>query len=115
MRSHRHLRRLAGLAVPEPDQISDDVGAELNRLLATLEPAPACLLGPRFDFLAWNDPFDRIWKPGSLPERRRNLMWLYFAKGTTARRTVGWQQRPPPPASSAPLPASTPATNASPS
>jgi hypothetical protein len=48
---------------------------------------------PRFDFLAWNDPFDRLWKPGSLPERRRNTMWLYFAKGTTARRTVGWQER----------------------
>ena len=91
--SHRHLRRLAGLAVPKPDQMPDDVGPELTRLLATLEPAPACLLGPRFDFLAWNDPFDRLWKPGSLPDSRRNLMWLYFAKGTTARRTVGWQER----------------------
>ena len=91
--SHRHLRRLAGLAIPEPDQLPDGVDPELNRLLATLEPAPACLLGPRFDFLAWNDPFERLWKPRSLPERRRNLMWLYFAKGTTARRTVGWQER----------------------
>ena len=91
--SHRHLRRLAGLAIPEPDQMPDDVRPELTRLLATLEPAPACLLGPRFDFLAWNDPFDRLWKPRSLPANRRNLMWLYFAKGTTAHRTVGWQER----------------------
>ena len=91
--SRRHLRRLAGLAVPEPDQMPDDAGPELTALLFTLEPAPACLLGPRFDFLAWNDPFDRLWKPGSLPANRRNLMWLYFAKGTTARRTVGWQER----------------------
>ncbi len=91
--SHRHLRRLAGLAVPAPDQLPDDVGPELNGLLATIETAPACLLGRRLDFLAWNDPFDRLWKPGSLPERRRNLMWLYFAKGTTARQTVGWQER----------------------
>ena len=91
--SHRHLRRLAGLAVPEPDQLPDGVDPELRRLLATIEPAPACLLGPRFGFLAWNDPFERLWKPRSLPERRRNLMWLYFAKGTTARRTVGWQER----------------------
>ncbi len=91
--SHRHLRRLAGLAVPEPDQMPSDVGPELNRLLVTLEPAPACLLGPRFDFLAWNGPFDRLWKPGSLPANRRNLMWLYLAKGPTARRTVGWQER----------------------
>jgi len=91
--SHRHLRRLAGFAAPEPDQMPDDVGPELTRLLATLEPAPACLLGPRFDLLAWNYPSDQLWKPGSLPDSRRNLMWLYFAKGTTARRTVGWQER----------------------
>lgn len=91
--SHRHLRRLAGLAVPEPDQMPDDVGSELKALLATIEPAPACLLGPRFDFLAWNEPFDRLWEPRSLPAERRNLMWLYFAKGTIAHRTVGWQER----------------------
>jgi transcriptional regulator with XRE-family HTH domain len=91
--SHRHLRRLAGLAVPEPDQMPDDVGPELNTLLSTIEPAPACLLGPRFDFLAWNEPFDRLWKPLSLPADRRNLMWLYFAKGTTARRIVRWEER----------------------
>ncbi len=91
--SHRHLRRLAGLAVPEPDQMPDDVGPELTGLLDTLEPAPACVLGLRFDFLAWNDPFDRLWKPASLPENRQNLMWLYFAKDTTARKIVGWQER----------------------
>lgn len=91
--SHRHLRRLAGLAAPEPDQMPDDVGPELKALLAMIEPAPACLLGPRFDFLAWNEPFDRLWKPRSLPANRRNLMWLYFAKGTTARQIVGWEER----------------------
>jgi prevent-host-death family protein len=32
-------------------------------------------------------------KPGSFPDRRRNLVWLYFAKRITARRTVGWQER----------------------
>ncbi|MGH8995597.1 MAG: helix-turn-helix transcriptional regulator [Acidimicrobiales bacterium] len=91
--SHRHLRRLAGLAVPEPDQMPDDVGPELHRLLATIEPSPACVLGPRFDFLDWNCPFDRIWQPASLPPDRQNLMWLYFAQGTTAHMIVRRQER----------------------
>ena len=91
--SHRHLRRLAGLIAPEPDHMPDDVGPQLTRLLDTVEPTPACLLGLRFDFLAWNRPFDRIWQPGSLPDGRRNLMWLYFAKGTTACMGVGWEER----------------------
>jgi len=71
----------------------DDVGPQLARLLDTIEPTPACLLGLRFDFLAWNHPFDRIWQPGSLPAGRRNLIWLYFAKGTTAAMGVGWKDR----------------------
>ena len=91
--SHRHLRRLAGLATPEPDQMPDDVGPQLARLLDTIEPTPACLLGLRFDFLAWNHPFDRIWQPGSLPAGRRNLIWLYFAKGTAAAMGIGWEER----------------------
>ena len=91
--SHRHLRRLAGLATPEPDHMPDDVGPQLTRLLDTIEPTPACLLGLRFDFLAWNRPFDRIWQPGTLPAGRRNLIWLYFAKGTTAAMGVGWEER----------------------
>lgn len=91
--SHRHLRRLAGLTTPEPDHMPDAVGPQLARLLDTIEPTPACLLGLRFDFLAWNHPFDRIWQPGSLPAGRRNLIWLYFAKGTTAAMGVGWEDR----------------------
>jgi len=91
--SHRHLRRLAGLAAPEPDLMPDDVGPQLTRLLDTMEPTPACLLGLRFDFLAWNGPFDRLWQPGALPPARRNLMWLYFAKGTAISQGIGWQER----------------------
>ncbi|MHB1510553.1 MAG: helix-turn-helix transcriptional regulator [Acidimicrobiales bacterium] len=91
--SHRHLRRLAGLAVPEPDQTPDDVGPQLTRLLTAIEPAPACLLDLHFDFAAWNQPFDRLWQPGSLPTGRRNLMWLYLAKGTATATVVGWEER----------------------
>jgi transcriptional regulator with XRE-family HTH domain len=91
--SHRHLRRLAGLPVPEPDQTPETVTPQLARLLTALKPASACLLDLHFDFVAWNDPFDRLWQPGSLPVRRCNLMWLYFAKNTATATVVGREER----------------------
>jgi transcriptional regulator with XRE-family HTH domain len=91
--SHRHLCRLAGLPVAEPTQIPHEVAPQLTRLLTALEPAPACLLDLHFDFVAWNHPFDLLWQPGSLPESRCNLMWLYFAKGTATASVVGRRER----------------------
>lgn len=91
--SHRHLRRLAGLPVPEPDQTPGTVSPQLTRLLTALEPAPACLLDLHFDFAAWNHPFDRIWRPGALPAGRCNLMWLYFAEDTATADVVGREER----------------------
>ena len=91
--SHRHLRRLAGLADPEAHQQPGDLGPQLTRLLDILKPAPACLIDEHFDFAAWNAPFATIWQPDTLPQGRCNLMWLYFAKGTAASMGVGWEER----------------------
>lgn len=91
--SRRHLRRLAGLPVPEDDDMTGDVDPALTRLLSAIEPAPACLLDVHFDFAAWNQPFDRLWDPGSLPAGRCNLMWLYFAEGTATATVVGREER----------------------
>ena len=66
--NHCHLRHLAGLPTPEPDQMPEGATPELNRLLAALVPAPACLLGQSFDFVAWNETFAALWDPGGLPE-----------------------------------------------
>ena len=86
--NHCHLRHLAGLPTPEPDQMPEGATPESDRLLAALMPAPACLLGPRFDFVAWNETFAALWDPGGLPEGRRNLMWLTFADPVHRRRWV---------------------------
>ena len=91
--SHRHLRRLAALAVPEIGPMTTGIRPQLTRLLETLEPAPACLIDLHFDFAAWNGPFATIWQPDILPVGRCNLMWLYFAKGTAASMGVGWEER----------------------
>ena len=65
--SHRHLRQLAGLPVPEPDQMPEPAAAELTRLLDVLSPAPACIFGPRFNYVAWNDSYGSLWHPDALP------------------------------------------------
>ncbi len=112
--NHCHLRHLAGLPTPEPDQMPEGATPELNRLLAALVPAPACLLGQRFDFVAWNETFAALWDPGGLPEGRRNLMWLAFADpfidggGSTGRAEVASCSR-----SSEPSPGGTPETPSS--
>ncbi|MDA8280990.1 MAG: helix-turn-helix transcriptional regulator [Actinomycetota bacterium] len=91
--AHHHLRFLADLPVPEPDQMPDGASPELDRLLATLMPAPACLLGPRFDFIAWNEIFATLWDPAGLPPGRRNVMWLAFADPAHRRTWVNWGDR----------------------
>ncbi len=73
----------------EPERASPD----LTRLLDTLLPAPACLLGPRFEFLAWNETFSHIWQPETLPEGRRNVMWLAFAEPGRRQTWGNWEQR----------------------
>lgn len=91
--AHRHLRCLAGLPVPAPDRIPRGATPALTRMLDTLLPAPAALLGPRFDFVAWNDTFSQIWDPGALPSDRCNLMWLAFADEKHRDTWVHWENR----------------------
>jgi transcriptional regulator with XRE-family HTH domain len=87
-----HLRYLAGLPVPEPNQPTGDEG-QFDALLDTLLPAPACILGPRFDFLAWNETFARIWHPETLPVGRCNVMWMAFCDPERRRTWVNWEER----------------------
>lgn len=91
--AHGHLRCLAGLPMPEPDHMPDGAGRDLARLLDTLMPAPACIFGPSFDYVAWNQSFATIWHPETLPVGRRNVLWMIFAEPDRRRICVNWEQR----------------------
>ena len=91
--AHGHLRYLAGFPTTQPDQHRDGVSSQYVRFLDTVMPAPACLLDPRFDFVAWNDAFASIWDPGALPPDRRNAMWLTFADPSYRQVWVNWEER----------------------
>ena len=58
---------------------AEEVSPTLRRLVENLGPGPAYLLGRRWDYLAWNKSFERVfgWGPGDEP-LSRNHVWLWF-------------------------------------
>jgi transcriptional regulator with XRE-family HTH domain len=91
--AHAHLRCLAGLPLPEPDQLPEDPDDGLRRMLDLVLPAPACIMGPRFDIVAWNETFTRIWHPETLPPGRCNVMWMAFCEPERRKTWTNWDER----------------------
>jgi transcriptional regulator with XRE-family HTH domain len=66
---------------------TETLSPTLQTLVEGIGPGPAFLLGRRWDYLAWNKPFERVfgWEPGDEP-LSRNHVWLWFMD--PARRTL---------------------------
>jgi PAS domain-containing protein len=66
---------------------AEEVSATLRRLVENVGPGPVYLLGRRWDYLAWNKSFERVfnWEPGPDP-LSRNHVWLWFMD--PSRRTL---------------------------
>jgi len=66
---------------------AEAVSPTLRRLVENIGPGPAYLLGRRWDYLAWNRSFERVfsWEPGADP-LSRNHVWLWFMD--PSRRTL---------------------------
>ncbi len=62
------------------------------RILDSLAPSPAYVIGPRWDFLAWNAPFECLYpQVKDLAPEVRNLVWVMFAE-PSARTLIGdWE------------------------
>jgi len=89
-----HLHTLAERTIPPLAPTADPpLGAPiaLERLIDSLEPQPAYVLGPAWQFLAWNPAQGRLFPHlGSLPDEQRNLLWLVFAVPAIRRLIVDW-------------------------
>ena len=88
-----HLLALAGhphRAPGRPDE--HPVATDLVTLLAQLDPSPAYVLGPRWELLAWNAAYSRLFPPvDELTPGDRNLVWVVFAH-PDARPLIGdWE------------------------
>lgn len=90
---HAHLLTLAqpvaadGPAVTAPDEVP----SALRRLIDEFEPAPAYVLGPHWEFAAWNAAQQRLYPPlTELTGIERNLVWVLFAHEGVRRLIVDW-------------------------
>jgi transcriptional regulator with XRE-family HTH domain len=82
------------LAVRAPAAHADDVADvpdALVRLITSMEPAPAYVLGPRWEFLAWNRPQARLYPViERLDDAERNLLWAMFAEPSVRPLLDDW-------------------------
>ena len=63
----------------------------LVRLIESMEPAPAYVLGPRWEFLAWNRAQARLYPMiERLDAADRNLVWVIFAEPTARELVADW-------------------------
>ena len=87
------IEHLLALAQPTPAPIEapQEAPTALVRLIDALEPAPAYVLGPRWEFLAWNAAQARLYpRIVELDGIRRNLLWVLFADPFTRELIVDW-------------------------
>lgn len=74
--------------------IVDDAPDALVRLIAALEPAPAYVLGPRWELLAWNRAQSRLYPMiDHLAPDDRNLLWVIFAEPTARALVADWPEQ----------------------
>jgi hypothetical protein len=93
---HAHLLALAAPVDPA-DASAGSEGTDpppdaLIRALDALDPNPAYLLGPRWEYLAWNQSQGRLYpRADDLPDVDRNLMWIVFTDPAARRLIVDWE------------------------
>jgi transcriptional regulator with XRE-family HTH domain len=77
-------------AVPPVEYAPD----ALCHLIEAMEPAPAYVLGSRWEFLAWNRAQSHLYPMiEDLPVEQRNLLWVVFAE-PSARSLIGdWAEQ----------------------
>ena len=86
-----HLLTLAtrtpGEKVPEVEDAPD----ALVRLIESMNPAPAYVLGPRWEYLAWNRAQALLYPTiEQLSPEDRNLLWVVFAEPNARALMTDW-------------------------
>ena len=89
----RHLRRLAALPLGPRDGGDVDVDEDVRRLLERMLPAPAYVVGPRSEYLAWNDALVAVFCDiGQLPPEHRSALWAIFTVPKVRSSLVDWEE-----------------------
>ena len=90
-----HLVALAvGTPATEPVERVVEVPDAVNRLIHSMEPAPAYVLGPRWEIVSWNSAEELLYPMlHDLAEPDRNLLWVVFCEPFARRLIVDWEDR----------------------
>jgi transcriptional regulator with XRE-family HTH domain len=90
----RHLFLLAGQSLPPHAPSSEErISPVLQQMLSDLDPAPAYVMGRRFDYLAWNKAAERVFaiSVASFPHER-NVVWRFFTDPMMREHFSHWEQ-----------------------
>jgi transcriptional regulator with XRE-family HTH domain len=88
----RHLRALAGLATGGADGDLGVLHERFQRLVDATAPNIASVYDVHLDYVAWNVPYQRLrHDPATLPDDRRNLLWMMFTDAGSRARLVRWE------------------------
>ncbi|WP_029112269.1 helix-turn-helix domain-containing protein [Mycobacterium sp. URHB0044] len=89
----RHLRRLAALPLGPHEDGDVGIDEDVRRLLERLLPAPAYVVGPRSEYLAWNDALVAVFCDiGQLPPEHRSALWAIFTVPRVRSSLVDWEE-----------------------
>jgi len=91
---HEHLLTLADAGHPTPPAPAGPIDAPdaLVRLIDAMAPAPAYVLGPRWEFVAWNRSQALLYPTiDQLDGLERNLLWVVFAEPNARALIVDWE------------------------
>lgn len=87
----QHLLALATRTTGDPTPEVEHAPDALVRLIESMNPAPAYVLGPRWEFLAWNRAQSHLYPMiDHLQPEDRNLLWVIFAEPTAIELVADW-------------------------
>ena len=82
-----------GEEAPACDAPAERVSPTLRRVIENLGPAPAYVLGRRWDYLAWNRAASAVFGDfGKIPRAVRNHVWLMFMDPARREMFADWER-----------------------
>jgi transcriptional regulator with XRE-family HTH domain len=82
-----------GEGAPPCPSRAERVSPTLRRMIETLGPSPAFVLGRRWDYLAWNSAAAALFGDfGELPRWSRNHVWQMFMDPARREMFADWEQ-----------------------
>ena len=89
-----HLLALASGGATEMVERIVEAPDAIIRLIDSMLPAPAYVMGPRWEIVAWNAAEERLYPMlSTLPDIERNLLWVMFCEPSARTLIADWQDR----------------------